>query len=93
MIYKAFTLGTFVALASVFRGSVALANEFDDASLVIFGETTIGGITAKITPGISPNDSAGTLGAFSEFYGDNTTTIDFNSAITQVGENSYNVWQ
>ncbi|EKV00304.1 PEP-CTERM putative exosortase interaction domain-containing protein [Leptolyngbya sp. PCC 7375] len=89
MIYKAFALGTFATLASVAPGNIALANDFDDDALLIFGETTIGDITAKTTQGINPGDSAGKLGAFSDFYDDNTTTIDFNSAATQVGDNSY----
>lgn len=87
MKYPAFTLSTLAALASVFPGSIALAN--DDTSLLIFGETTIGGINARVTQGINPGDSAGSLGAFSEFSGDHTATIDFNSAATQVGENRY----
>lgn len=89
MIYKAFALSTFATLASVAPGNIALANDFDDDALLIFGETTIGDIIAKTTQGINPGDSAGKLGAFSDFYDDNTTTIDFNSAATQVGENSY----
>ncbi len=87
MIYKAFALSTLTALASVLPASVALAN--DDTSLFIFGETTIGGITAKVTQGINPGDSHGSLGAFSEFYGDNTATVDFNAAGTHIGENRY----
>ena len=85
MIYKAFTLSTFTALASVLPSGVALAN--DDVPLPIFGEITIGGITGKVTSGITLED--GSLGAFSDFYGDEITTIDFNSPATQVGENSY----
>ncbi|MEO0397620.1 MAG: PEP-CTERM sorting domain-containing protein [Cyanobacteria bacterium P01_A01_bin.137] len=87
MIYKASALGTLAALASVFPSNQALAN--DDIPLSISGETTIGGITAKVTSGINPDDSAGTLGTFSEFYGEDTTTIDFNSTATQVDDNRY----
>ncbi|MEM1253098.1 MAG: PEP-CTERM sorting domain-containing protein [Cyanobacteria bacterium P01_H01_bin.21] len=85
MIYKAFTLSTVTALASVLPSGVALAN--DDVSIPIFGETTIGDITAKVTSGITLEDDS--LGAFSDFYSNEITTIDFNSPATQVGENSY----
>ena len=89
MIYRAFALGTFAALAFVSHGTAALANPLDKTSLEKFDQITIDGITAKITHGINPEGSAGTLGAFSEFYGDQTITIDFNSAAAQVGENRY----
>lgn len=88
MIYKAFALGTLAALAPVLPGNQALANDFDDESLSISGEKIIDGITAKVTPGINPDDT-GTSGAFSEFYGDNTVTIDFNSTATQFKEDQY----
>ena len=89
MSYKALTLGTLTALASVFYGDLALADPLEDLSLDVSGETTINGITARMTQGINPDNTAGTLGAFSEFYGDKTATIDFNSAATPVGENRY----
>ena len=85
MIYKAFTLSTFTALASVLPSGAALAN--DDTAIPMFVEITLGGITARVTQGIHLNDHS--LGAFSDFYGNETTTIDFNSLATQVGENSY----
>ncbi|NEQ49262.1 MAG: PEP-CTERM sorting domain-containing protein [Leptolyngbya sp. SIO3F4] len=88
MIYRAFALGTLAALASVLHGHQALASNLDNDSLSISREITIGDITAKVTPGISL-DSTGSSGAFSEFYGDNTVTIDFNSTATQIEENRY----
>ncbi|NEQ53479.1 MAG: PEP-CTERM sorting domain-containing protein [Leptolyngbya sp. SIO3F4] len=89
--YRSLSLGVLTALASVFSGSAAFAASFnnDYSSLPVYGEATINGITAKVTRGINPGDTAGTQGAFSEFYGKNTVTIDFNSPATQVGENKY----
>ena len=55
----------------------------------IYGEAIKGPLTARVTRGINPDDTYGTLGAFSEFYYDDTVTIDFNQAGTQVGQNSY----
>ncbi|MEM7797459.1 MAG: PEP-CTERM sorting domain-containing protein [Cyanobacteria bacterium P01_C01_bin.118] len=85
MVYKVFALSTLAALAPVLPGHQALAS---DTSLSLFGETTIGGITAKVTSGVNP-DGTGTSGTFSEFYDDNTVTIDFNAAPTPLGENRY----
>ena len=89
--YRSLSLGVLTALASVFSSGTAFAVSFDndDTSLSIYGEATLGGITAKVTEGINPGDSAGTLGAFSEFYGDNTVTIDFNSPGTKIETNKY----
>lgn len=55
----------------------------------IYGEAIKGAMTARVTRGINPYGTNGSQGAFSEFYYDNTTTIDFNQAATQVGTNSY----
>lgn len=61
---------------------IAQANEFDDASLPIFSEFTIDGITAKVTKGINLDDDAnGSRGAFSDFYyNEGITNIDFNDS-------------
>lgn len=70
-----------VALAVPFiTTSAAQAAAFDDASLPVFSELTIDGITAKVTKGINlTDDSTGSLGAFSDFYySEGVTTIDFN---------------
>jgi hypothetical protein len=56
-----------------------------------YGEATIGSITARVTRGINPDGTNGSLGAFSEFtqISSGVTTIDFNQAGTKVGTNSY----
>ena len=60
----------------------AQANDFDDASLPVYSEFTIDGMTAKVTKGINLlDDPNGSLGAFSDFfYNENVTSIDFNDA-------------
>ncbi|MEO0350038.1 MAG: PEP-CTERM sorting domain-containing protein [Cyanobacteria bacterium P01_A01_bin.15] len=89
--YRSLSLGVLTALASVFSSGTALAADFDndDTSLPIYGEATIGGITAKVTQGINPDDRGSASGAFSEFYGQQTLTIDFNSPGTKVDTNKY----
>ena len=58
----------------------------------LHGQATIGSITAKVTRGVNPAGTNGSLGAFSEFTEvspDRTITLDFNNPGTQVGDNSY----
>ena len=87
---RSFSVGALTALASVLSGGVAFAADLNNGpSLPIYGEATIGGISAKVTQGINPEGTNGTLGAFSEFYDDKTVTVDFNSGATQVADKSY----
>ena len=62
-----------------------------NGEIPLYGESTIGKITAKVTRGINPAGTNGSLGAFSEFTAitDGVVTVDFNSAGTQVGADSY----
>lgn len=72
---------TIASIAPFVAAPMAQAAGPDDASLPVFSELTIDGITAKVTKGINlSDDSTGSLGAFSDFYyNEGVSTIDFNS--------------
>ena len=54
-----------------------------------YGQSVKDSITAVVTTGMNLDDN-GASGAYSEFYYDNNSvTIDFNQAATQVGTNTY----
>ena len=87
---SSFLVGALTAVVSILSSGVAVAADLNNSStLPIYGEATIGGISAKVTQGINPEGTNGRQGAFSEFYGDQTITIDFNSGATQVAKKSY----
>ena len=56
-----------------------------------YGAVDIGAISARVTRGINPEGTNGSLGAFSEFtqISSGVMTVDFNSAAQSVGDNSY----
>ena len=80
------TAATITLISPFVTAPMAQAAAFNNASLPIFSELTIDGITAKVTRGINlEDDSTGSLGAFSDFYySDGVTTIDFNSGLQEV---------
>ncbi|MEO1619825.1 MAG: PEP-CTERM sorting domain-containing protein [Cyanobacteria bacterium J06632_3] len=81
------------ALIPFVAAPTAQAAAFDDASLPLYSEFTIDGITAKVTKGINLDDDAdGSLGAFSDFYyTEGVTTLDFNGPAQAVAgqQNAY----
>ena len=54
----------------------------------VYGQSVKNSITAVVTTGMNLDDG-GTSGAYTEFYNNNTVTIDFNQAATEVGTNTY----
>ncbi len=79
-IYQILLAATVTVATPLTVAPLAQANEFDDASLPVFSEFTIDGITAKVTKGINlTDDPNGSLGAFSDFYyNEGIVNIDFN---------------
>lgn len=56
-----------------------------------YGSADIGFISARVTRGINPTGTGGSLGAFSEFNAleNGVVNVDFNSPAQSVGTNSY----
>ncbi|MDV3351093.1 PEP-CTERM sorting domain-containing protein [Leptolyngbyaceae cyanobacterium CCMR0082] len=79
-IYQMLLAATVAVAAPLTVAPLAQADDFDDASLPVYSEFTIDGITAKVTKGVNLlDDPNGTLGAFSDFYyNEGVVTIDFN---------------
>ena len=79
-IYQMLLAATVAVAAPLAITPLAQANDFDDASLPVYSEFTIDGITAKVTKGINLlDDPDGALGAFSDFYyNEGVVTLDFN---------------
>ena len=84
-VYQMLLAATVTVVAPLTVAPLAQANDFDDASLPVFSEFTIDGITAKVTKGINLTDDAnGSLGAYSDFYyNDGIVNIDFNDSSLQ----------
>ncbi|MBX2865292.1 MAG: hypothetical protein KTR27_17215 [Leptolyngbyaceae cyanobacterium MAG.088] len=79
-IYQMLLVATVAVAAPLAVTPQAQADEFDDASLPVYSEFTIDGITAKVTKGLNlTDDPGGSLGAFSDFYyNEGIVTLDFN---------------
>ncbi|MEA5462478.1 Npun_F0296 family exosortase-dependent surface protein [Leptothoe sp. PORK10 BA2] len=81
-IYQTLLAATITVAAPLAFAPLAQANNFNDASLPVYSEFTIDGITAKVTKGINlANNTNGSLGAFSDFYyNEGIVNIDFNDS-------------
>ncbi len=81
-IYQMLLATTITIVAPLTVAPLAQADDFDDASLPIYSEFSIDGITAKVTKGMNLlDDPNGTLGAFSDFYyNEGVVTLDFNDS-------------
>ena len=87
-INKTISIAVLAAAATVTCISGAQAASLTNSSLPIYGQSTKGSVTAKVTRGVNATGTNGTNGAYSEFYNQGATTIDFNST-TEVGNNAY----